>query len=85
VTRAQDYYSGGFETGLNVPLKEIGEGDEREAILSRRRVVALIYMWSMEVVAGRWKSTERGGKEGGMRIQNGLPDQICRRETIPAS
>jgi hypothetical protein len=61
VTRAQDCHGGGFEIGSNVPLKEIGEGDEGEAILSRRRVVALIYMWSMEVVAGRWKSTERGG------------------------
>jgi hypothetical protein len=79
VTRAQDCHGGGFEIGSNVPLKEIGEGDEGEAILSRRRVVALIYMWSMEVVAGRWKSTEREG--GGMRIQNGLPDQIWRRET----
>jgi hypothetical protein len=33
---------GGFEVGSNVPLEEIGEGDEGEAILSRRRVVAFI-------------------------------------------
>jgi hypothetical protein len=49
----QDYHGGVFKIELNVPLKKIGEDDEGEAILSQRRVVALIYMWSMEVVAGR--------------------------------
>jgi hypothetical protein len=78
VTRAQDCHGGGFEIGSNVPLKEIGEGDKGEAILSRRRVVALIYMWSMEVVGNPQRE---GRRKGGMRIQNGLPDQIWRRET----
>jgi len=61
MTRAQDYYGGGFEIGSNVPLKEIGEGDKGEAILSRRRVVALIWVWSMEIVAGhRNQEAQRG-------------------------
>jgi hypothetical protein len=48
MTRAQDCYGGGFEIGSNVPLKEIWEGDEGEAILSRRRVVAELPSWSEE-------------------------------------
>jgi hypothetical protein len=42
VTRAQDCHGGTIEIGSNVPLKKIGEGDKGEAILSRRRVAAVI-------------------------------------------
>lgn len=41
-TGAQDCYGGAAEIGSDFPLKEIGEGDEGEAILSWRRVATLI-------------------------------------------
>jgi hypothetical protein len=42
VTGAQDCHGRTIEIGSEVPLKKIGEGDKGEAILSRRRVAALI-------------------------------------------
>jgi hypothetical protein len=42
MTGAQDCHGGTIEIGSDVPLKKIGEGDKGEAILSRRRVAALI-------------------------------------------
>ena len=42
VTGAQDCHGWTVEIGLDVRLKEIEEGDEGEAISSRRRVAALI-------------------------------------------
>lgn len=43
----------GVRDWVKCPSEGIGEGDEGEAILSRRRFEALRYMWSMEIVAGR--------------------------------
>jgi hypothetical protein len=42
VTGAQDCYGGAVEVGLDITLKGIGEGDEEEAILSWRRIAALM-------------------------------------------
>src|SRR5271154_1180823 len=42
VTGAQDCHGGTIEIGSGVPLKKIGEDDKGEAILSQRRVAALI-------------------------------------------
>jgi hypothetical protein len=42
VTGVQDCHSGTVEIGSDVPLKEIGEDDEGEAISSRRRLGAVI-------------------------------------------
>ena len=39
---AQDCHGGAFEMGLNALLEEIEEGDEGEAILSRRGIAALM-------------------------------------------
>ena len=39
---AQDCYSGGFEFGSDIPLQEIGESSEGEAILYRRWALALM-------------------------------------------
>jgi hypothetical protein len=42
MTGAQDYHSEIFEMRLNGVLKEMDEGDEKEAILSCKGFVALI-------------------------------------------
>jgi hypothetical protein len=47
VIEAQDCHSGTIEIGSDIRLKKIGEGDEGEAISSRRRVATLIQVWSM--------------------------------------
>jgi hypothetical protein len=39
--------AGAFEMGLNALLEEIEEGDEGEAILSRRGIATLTQLWSM--------------------------------------
>jgi hypothetical protein len=54
------------------------EGDEGEAILSRRRVAALIEVWSMRSLLDTDIKRQREGREGEGkgrvgRIQNGLP------------
>ena len=42
VTRAQDCHGAWLEVGLDIPLKEIEEGDEGEAMLVAETGVALI-------------------------------------------
>ena len=65
MTGAQDCHSGTVEIGSDVPLKEIGEGDEGEAISSRRRLGALISVWSMRsLLDTENQEAQRGGGEG---------------------
>jgi hypothetical protein len=42
VTGAQDCHGGAVEVGPDIALEGSGEGDKGEAILSRRRIAALI-------------------------------------------
>jgi hypothetical protein len=80
VTGAQDCHGGAVEIRSGIALKEIGEGDEGEAILSRRRVAALIEVWSMRSLLDTDIKRQRAGREGedkgrAVRIQNGPPVQ----------
>jgi hypothetical protein len=57
-----------------VPLKEIGEGDDEETISSRRRVVALIWVWPMRSLLDIEIMRQREGRGEGrnLRVQNEL-------------
>ena len=67
MTGAQDCHSGTVEIGSDVPLKEIGEGDEGEAISSRRRLGALISVWSMRSLLDTENQEAQRGGGGGER------------------
>jgi hypothetical protein len=56
----------GVEIGSDVPLQEIWESNEGEAILARRRVVSLIWVWFMRLLLDTEVSWGKG-----MRIQTG--------------
>lgn len=61
MTGAQDRHGGAVEIRSGIALKEIGEGDEGEAILFRRRVAALIGLVH-EVAAGHGHQEAEGGR-----------------------
>jgi hypothetical protein len=66
VTGAQDSHGEGFEIGLDTPLQEIWESNEEEAILSRRRVVAFISVWSMRsLLSTEVRRVREEGRDGG--------------------
>jgi hypothetical protein len=64
VTGAQDCHGGAAEIGSGIVLKEIGEGDEGEATLSRRWVAAIIWVWSMRSLLGTDVKRQREGRKG---------------------
>jgi hypothetical protein len=69
VTGTQDCHGGTIEIGSNVQLKKIGQGDKGEAILSRRRVAALIQVWSTRSLLDTEIKRCREGR-GGVRGPN---------------
>jgi hypothetical protein len=75
VTGTRDCHGGAVEIGSDIPLQEIGKGDEREAILSRRRVAALIWVGSMRSLLDTENQEVEGRGEGEGRVPNELSIQ----------
>jgi hypothetical protein len=64
VTGAQDFHGRAVEIRSGIVPKEIREGDEGEAILSRKWVAALIWVWPMRPLLDTDVKRQREGREG---------------------
>jgi hypothetical protein len=66
----QDYY--GWAVNIESDIPERNEGDEGETILSWRRVVAVICVWSLRSLLDAKIKREGRGGEGGMEYTHFL-------------